>query len=622
MTELKQILSLLPPLLSLAGLLLFFCDIPGIRPCHCPLFTVSIVTLAVYVSGTAGLLREGVYLTTLAGIIALVFEVYRTASGKFFPTRVILSPGVVAFALLGGYFFIRMSGVLLLHVDNFSHWGIIAREMCLTDSFPTEGTAVTFLNYTPGSASFIYYICKFTGYSEGYALAAQGLILAACIAVFFGDIRWREWLSLLSVAAVSVLVLSIPELDAASLHIYNLTVDGLVGILTAACLIVAYATKNSLPQALLTLTPMTALLSAVKTSGRIFTVMVIVAVVIMFAGRIFSRGWYKRRGSYFAAGSIVLSCALSLTSPVLYNNYICRTFSKEILDSCKFPSSAGDAMGLISRSDTDFLKNTARNVTRAVFDPSSPYTSVIIASLICTLLVLVIGKISGKGYRSPLLSIIAATVVFLIYSAELYVLYLFIFPKWEAEILASFYRYFSTGAVVVSALLLLGAVYGIRKILGSVPVQKITIAATALLLIPFSVLGDRLPQLVFRDIRGDVSQRIALREGYHAFYSSLSDKIPAGARVAVFTSDISYFAAALPAYELMTCAYSVTTPDDISDTDTVKEQLMKADFLVLCDTKTDFSSCFTAENVVFPQKPGVYEILHGERIFFIIDTEG
>ena len=176
-----------------------------------PLTMVSAATLTT-LAGMLNLLPEAVWLLWGAGLVLAANSLWRRES-----LRAVVTPGTCFFAAAAIGLASLMNGARVLQYDDFSHWALVARTILERNALPTfRDTTLSFLNYPPGSACWIYFFCRLCGTeSEGAMLFAQSLMMLACLLPLFLIARRRPvWsVSLASVvAAVSYTHLTLPTI--------------------------------------------------------------------------------------------------------------------------------------------------------------------------------------------------------------------------------------------------------------------------------------------------------------------------------------------------------------------------------------------------------------------------
>lgn len=99
------------------------------------------------------------------------------------------------------FYYFMFKGKMLANPDDFSHWGQVAKIKIENDCMPNFKNAelIWFQSYPLGSASFIYYIYKVIGFSEGHMIWAQILLELSSINTFFAYVKKKRVSSTVSI---------------------------------------------------------------------------------------------------------------------------------------------------------------------------------------------------------------------------------------------------------------------------------------------------------------------------------------------------------------------------------------------------------------------------------------
>ncbi len=128
------------------------------------------LTAILYAFGLFGILAYGVYACFAACLGALAFIVRGVVKGsveKKFITRSVLTPGFAVFCVFYVIMCFLHRNRTLNGWDEFSHWGLVVKNMHLLDALGNHPHATTLLTgYPPGVSLFHYLWMKICGYSE------------------------------------------------------------------------------------------------------------------------------------------------------------------------------------------------------------------------------------------------------------------------------------------------------------------------------------------------------------------------------------------------------------------------------------------------------------------------
>lgn len=276
---LRYVFALLLILGTIGGYGAFFSRTFGVRAEFLPSVGISVIALAVYLFGLVGFLRPGIYAVTLIGILMLlrhcVLSVRKKASFGF-----LRCGGILFFAAAVILLSVRLWNVTYTHYDNFSHWGTVVREMLRSDTFSHPDMVIVFRNYPPLTACFLYWFCRFAGYSEGITLIAQGIMTVSALCALFVGLQSKRRIAAACAAALSLL--AVVRYDNGSLPIDNLLVDALLGVMTGAAVIAFCVSLRDIKALLATLLPLLSAIALIKDNGTVLLIIVLVTGGILF----------------------------------------------------------------------------------------------------------------------------------------------------------------------------------------------------------------------------------------------------------------------------------------------------------------------------------------------------
>lgn len=609
-------IKLISVFLSLTGVMLFAHDRFKLNSAFTPLFAVSAVSLLIYLGGSIGFLKLSALAVLCTGLLFFVLEAVRGAKGKYSPAEFFTSPGIIVFAIFCIFCVFRMKDMQVLHVDNFSHWAVIIKEMCITDSFPVEGTAVLFRNYAPGTASFAYFFCMPAGYSEGVALISHGVIIAASFSALFCKLKIKNVLSVAALFCFSTVTFVIPELSSASLNIYNLLTDGLIAYVFAACAVVAYVYRNNHVKSAVVLIPALSYLTIFKSSARVLVLLLTGLVICLWIKSFIHpvRSWKNERPVLVGRTvSTVLLVLSQFAIPKVWSIYASVHFPDH---TDKFPSGASGVISKISGDNMDYVKGIARKMLTEAFNYSDAAEILLTAMWAFTAVVLIYSLITKKNRSFIIGGALFALVCQIVYIGELFILYCFIFDPAEAEILASFYRYFTTASVLVSLILAAVCVYQLKRLQeDGRRVFRITSAVLVCLLCVMSVFIAREPlrQLYDPLFKEDTAAVAEQRSDYEERFARFLPHVPPDSFIMIYSEDTSFFARNMVQYYFLTSHYMVCATSSVANADEFEKQLNVREY-ILVDSGDMATLVTSAESLG-------YTVINADADLFAVDAE-
>ena len=252
--------------ISLLGWVLFVKKAGGFSIYYSPVLTASGLGLLLYTGGLFGRLEETAVFLYGAGLAAAVFSFWSVASGRF--TLPKMSLFCFFFLAASSLFMVLIWNLKLLHYDNFSHWAVVVKYMLSTGHFADAATEfVVFKDYPPGSAVWVFYVCRFAGHSQGMMLLAQNSLIFSGFFAVFGMIKERRRFLLYAFLGTVCSMLSYLNL---TIRINNLLVDFLLPVLTMAGISAACRMKEEPVRMSVCVMLITGYMGIIKDTGIFF----------------------------------------------------------------------------------------------------------------------------------------------------------------------------------------------------------------------------------------------------------------------------------------------------------------------------------------------------------------
>ncbi len=281
-----------------------------------PLAVCCCMTCALYLGALIGLLGPTAVAVLAVGCLLLaratVAQIVRRQRPQLAP---LLSPGAIFFVVGCISVCILLQGARFVHYDNFSHWGLMAKHLALTNRLPSAmDLYIAFRSYPPGSALFIYLFTYALGFSESLTMMAQGIFMVAAVSCLFAFVR--GWKSVLSIALIVFFAA-----NCKSYLTYSLLVDTLLPLVAVgnAAIILCYRDDPKVA-ALLSL-PVMATVLLIKSSGAFYAAMN-GALLLVFLIRARRQGTADRR----ATATAILSLSLALLMLAIWYGHVYIAF--------------------------------------------------------------------------------------------------------------------------------------------------------------------------------------------------------------------------------------------------------------------------------------------------------
>lgn len=406
-----------------------------------PVMTSVGISLFLYAGALTGMLNPSSWLVVGAGLLGFRFFIKNVAEKNVsFPAPTLFSvcfgSGILIFTVL-------TLGFRFEHYDNFSHWAMIVKSMLITDQLPdARNQLVTFKNYPPGCAVFIYYVCKFLGNAQGVMLLAQNSILFSCFLAVFGIIKEKQRFLLYSFLGMGCSLLSYLNL---TIRINNLLVDFLLPLLAMAAIAFVYQSLDSLWKTSLCTALILGFTCIVKNTGIVFAGFVL-------AYYIWNIGKKKGIAAWIKAVTVCMTVCLALIPYVVWNLYVrCRFSGIEQ----KFQLAFGKQESL-AVSKEQYGQITEEFVKAAFSISNRAILAFFLCNIAAVLAVLFVRIFLKKQWKLGRV-LIVVDLMTIVYHIGILGLYLFSMPEEEAVRLAGFDRYACSIMVLAAGLLFMQA---------------------------------------------------------------------------------------------------------------------------------------------------------------------
>lgn len=222
-----------------------------------------------FLAGLLSFMAEMTWLIFGAGLCLMALSIRRKES-----IRPILTPGLLFFVVAAGFFAYLLYGSKFTHYDNFSHWGLAVKALCMKGYFPDfTNTHIAFQSYPLGSACFIYYVCKVVGISQEWLQTwAQAFLMTGMTIGLFAFAKKRTHILMAAVGAIVLLC--------SNTNFIDLLVDTLLPLtaVSAMCFCIYY--KRDIFSYIRYVIPYTVFLVSIKNSGMLFAAFVLFYVLL------------------------------------------------------------------------------------------------------------------------------------------------------------------------------------------------------------------------------------------------------------------------------------------------------------------------------------------------------
>lgn len=461
------------------------------------------IVLVLFLCGLCNQLLAGVYALLFASpllyAIALGVVLHKRSFRNF--CQHFFTPGFLLFLLLYAALTLLHYGRLASQWDEFSHWMDIVKEMFLNNDFGTHPAShSTFPSYPPGMALFQYFITKASAilggnnaFSEWRSYFAYQLLAASFVFPFLRHIRWKRFVSALSVFAV---VLLSPMIFFRQYYPHTVYIDAFIGIAAGSAFAMVYCEQKKDFSTYLYLLLSMMMLVLSKDVGLMFAIMLAIALLINQACNI--RFTTNRKQTLWRFFGLGLCCLLAVFLPkILWNVHVSQ---HNIRKPFSAPFDVQVLIDVLRGTDTSYRSTVFQNYFQKFFRQHLSYGILdipLLWPLMLALLSLCLltahlmhckADPSKKTSRGWVLGILLAQAC--VFILGMCIVYMFKFTEWEAIALQSFDRYMGSAFVALLMALLLITIHLMQqKDTYWYPVG-IILLATVLVLLPPQELND------------------------------------------------------------------------------------------------------------------------------------
>ena len=407
---------------------------------------VSVIILVLYISGFLNKMYLATYSLVLLSFAAAAVVVF-WRKGRLNFKRSNLG-GVLVFSIVFAYFWYIGQNSLIYSYDEFSHWGLVVKNMYLYNNFGNIApTTATFLTYPPAQGLFEYFFLKVSrSYNESLMILATNIMLVSFVLPVFRDAK-----SVISSFTGTVITLSL--MFYINIDVFRSTyVDVMLGIIWGYILLTYFTGKNDIFKCF-ALSLSLSVITLVKASG----VGLAIASMLIFISYETVVNRKDKQNFIRNIKFLAVSFAAFMAAKLSWSAYVSH---HNLEEKFEFSSvTVGSLLDLFNGNAPAYRYETISNFTEYLFSGSvfTLHTEISPFIIITTTFVvlILIHLLTAKTDRETSLPCgIAFLIVSIVYTAGLLFSYLFSFSEYEAVTLASFERYMSTlasGAAVIVA---------------------------------------------------------------------------------------------------------------------------------------------------------------------------
>ena len=171
---------------------------------------VTVIILITYIFGLFDKLKIGIIITQIITIINSIIIIYYTVKRKCkIKKQDIMTPGIIIYGLLWIVFIIFNKERVFIEYDEFSHWGLIVKNMYETGNYGI-GNIIEYNEYPPFVSVFQYMLLILKrAYSEDTIIIGLNILYLTFLIPLLKNIKWDKSLRKLIILIPLILIIPI-----------------------------------------------------------------------------------------------------------------------------------------------------------------------------------------------------------------------------------------------------------------------------------------------------------------------------------------------------------------------------------------------------------------------------
>ncbi len=404
----------------------------------------------IYIAGLfTGNLLLGVYISVAGCLLSGIYLIGKVCQNNTEVRKYCLTPGILVFLLYFLWIWWINRYRLCSSWDEFSHWGLVVKNMDIFHKFGTYKEAtVQFRGYPPAACIWQYYIEQlYGGFTDGHMYQAMGWLVLSLFLPVLKNCSWRK----LGYGVIIFGFMVVMPFIFFRSYIVLLYVDALLGICFGYIMLCSLLNEHLDLFQIGSMAAALFILCLIKASG-LFLAVIILAAIIIKDVKIYWKERENRKKCILSWGCYIFSIAASKWS---WNLHLLYSKSKEAWDIS--PITIQNIISLMKKEGKEYQYTTIHNFLSALSDKEfSAY--IFNMNVIAWLIVMIILFLAVRAWigENKKYNIYVKASIWggVLYAFGLLVLYVFTYSEYEATNLASFERYLSTYFVGIGYLVM------------------------------------------------------------------------------------------------------------------------------------------------------------------------
>lgn len=425
--------------------------------------TVAFISLTLYVCSFFESRPVGVILIFLALAASTIFSIYKNKHNNGSIKEVVKSAGLIYFVLMIVFACIVSYKFMFNAWDEFSHWGLVLKNIFLSGGFGDISGSTTY-SYPTGVSMFLSFFTHFSNiFSEPNALRGILIFSFSQMVIIFIKVKHNDWKKILLISSI---LLSVPVIFFSDFY-STIYVDALMGLIFCNILYFNYLYRKKDLFYAIYMSLQFYLLANTKQIGIGLVLIAFLAILIDF---LCSRKVKPIKEFLLKTRKELLFTFMPLVTGVLTNlSWILYLKYHSIQGIIQVSGlKLSDVLDLIRGIIPEYRNLTTINFVTYLFSQQQfgimPFSYFLLAAISIFVMYYVYKKRRSKQKEIFTLQL-SAFIGFFVYLGIILFLYMFVFSEHEATRLASVQRYigaYSLGLLLFCVFILIDFLVQLR----------------------------------------------------------------------------------------------------------------------------------------------------------------
>ena len=201
MSYLIAILTIL--LLSINAAYIFNKKIEYVIP-----ITTAATSFILYLFSYLNIRFVGIFFIMLVLVSLIAISIYRKLHDHKPIKQVFQSAGLIYFVVMIVFTYIIARGFVFSSWDEFSHWGLVLKNIFMSNNFGNLSDSTTFFqSYPPGVSLFLSYFTNFSKiFNESNALRGILILSYSQLVILFANVKYNDWKKILLISGMLLIL--------------------------------------------------------------------------------------------------------------------------------------------------------------------------------------------------------------------------------------------------------------------------------------------------------------------------------------------------------------------------------------------------------------------------------